>query len=313
MHHILLTGGCGYVGEPLTVALLDEGYEITVIDTQWFGCRLKPHQRLRIIKQDFREISGSLLKDAQTILHLANIANDPSVELDQLLAWEVNVLGTMQLADKAMRAGVRQFIYASSGSVYGVKEESQVTEDLTLVPISAYNKTKMTAERIVLSYGKEMIVQCIRPATICGVSPRTRLDLSVNMLTFQALSRKLITVFGGNQMRPNVSLKDMIRIYSHFLKLGDKYSGCFNAGFQNMSILEIAELINKFVPCEIKISESNDPRSYRLNSDKLLATGFEPKYTVEDAILEIIEAYNSAQILETDQNYNVRWMKKLLS
>ena len=150
------------------------------------------------------------------ILHLAN-TNDPGVELNPTLSWEVNVLAGQQLADRAVRAGVKQFIYASSGSVYGVKEEPQVTEDLPLVPISVYNKTKMVAERVLLSYQDAFRVHCVRPATVCGWSSRMRLDVSVNMLTLQALKNGRITVFGGQQTRPNIHIQDMVRVYQHFL------------------------------------------------------------------------------------------------
>ena len=184
--NILITGGCGYVGTVLTETLLNDGYKITVIDTQWFGNNLKKHPNLINIKGDIRNIESINLEKIDTILHLANIANDPAVELNPTLSWEVNVLAAQQLADKAIRHGVKHFVYASSGSVYGVKDEPQVTEELSLVPISVYNKTKMVAERVLLSYKDKMQVHCIRPATVCGMSPRMRLDVSVNMLTFHA-------------------------------------------------------------------------------------------------------------------------------
>ena len=173
-----------------------------------------------------------------TIIHLANIANDPAVEL--LTSWEVNVLAGQQLIDKASRSGIKHFIFASSGSVYGIKDEEKVTEDLPLVPISVYNKTKMVAERVFLSYSDKMQVHCIRPATVCGLSPRMRLDVSVNMLTFQALKNKRITVFGGMQTRPNIHVKDMANVYKHFIENPDISSGCYNAGFENLEIIEIA-------------------------------------------------------------------------
>ena len=143
---------------------------------------------------------------------MANIANDPAVDLNPNLSWEVNVLAGQQLADRAIRNDVKQFIFASSGSVYGIKDEEKVTEDLKLVPISVYNKTKMIAERVFMSYQNEMQIHCIRPATVCGLSPRMRLDVSVNMLTYQALKNKKITVFGGKQTRPNIHIKDMANV-----------------------------------------------------------------------------------------------------
>ena len=309
--NILITGGCGYVGTVLTETLLNDGHKINVIDTQWFGNHLKEHPNLINIKGDIRNIESINLEKIDTILHLANIANDPAVELNPTLSWEVNVLAAQQLADKAIRNGVKHFVYASSGSVYGVKDEPQVTEELSLVPISVYNKTKMVAERVLLSYKDKMQVHCIRPATVCGMSPRMRLDVSVNMLTFQALKNKKITVFGGNQTRPNIHMKDMVRVYQHFVNNSDIESGCYNAGFENISILQIAEMVKNKLGAEIIVSESNDPRSYRQNSDKLLNTGFKQEYGVDYAINEIIDAYNDKTLVESDSCYTVKWMKNL--
>lgn len=309
--NILITGGCGYVGTVLTETLLNDGHKITVIDTQWFGNHLKEHPNLINIKGDIRNIESINLEKIDTILHLANIANDPAVELNPTLSWEVNVLAAQQLADKAIRNGVKHFVYASSGSVYGVKDEPQVTEELTLVPISVYNKTKMVAERVLLSYKDKMQVHCIRPATVCGMSPRMRLDVSVNMLTFQALKNKKITVFGGDQTRPNIHMKDMVRVYQHFVNNSDIESGCYNAGFENISILQIAEMVKNKLGAEIVVSESNDPRSYRQNSDKLLSTGFKQEYGVDYAINEIIDAYKNGILAESDSCYTVKWMKNL--
>jgi nucleoside-diphosphate-sugar epimerase len=308
---ILITGGCGYVGTMLTQTLLNDGHEVIVVDTQWFGNFLPDHPRLTIFKQDIRDMDSIQLDGVKCILHMANIANDPSVELNPTLSWEVNVLAAQQLAEMAIRAGVQQFIYASSGSVYGIKEEEHVTEDLTLVPISVYNKTKMVAERVLLSYQDQMQVINIRPATVCGYSLRMRLDVSVNMLTMLALKNGKITVFGGQQTRPNIHIQDLIRVYLHFLKNPELSSGCYNAGFENISILDIAKQVQEKVPSEIVISESNDPRSYRQNSDKLKATGFEQKYFIKDAIDEVIEKYHSGELKDEAQCYNVKWMKHL--
>jgi nucleoside-diphosphate-sugar epimerase len=308
---ILITGGCGYIGSILTPKLLNDGYTVTVVDTQWFGNFLKPHPNLTILKQDIRDVKKIPLDGVEKIIHLANIANDPGVELNPTLSWEINVLAGQQLADKAVRAGIKQFVYASSGSVYGVKEEAQVTEDLSLVPISVYNKTKMVAERVLMSYQESMQIHCIRPATVCGWSPRMRLDVSVNMLTLQALKSSQITVFGGKQTRPNIHIQDMARVYQHFLTNPGLPSGCYNAGFENISILDIAKLVQEQIPAEIIISESNDPRSYRQNSDMLQGAGFEPKYKVSDAIDEVIEKYQSGELNDSDQCYTVKWMKYL--
>jgi nucleoside-diphosphate-sugar epimerase len=309
---LLVTGGCGFVGSVLTPALLNAGHDVVVVDTMWFGDFLQPHPRLTVVTADVRDTDAMPLKGVEAIIHLANIANDPSVELNPVLSWEVNVLATMQLADRAVREGVRQFVYASSGSVYGVKEEEHVTEDLTLVPISVYNKTKMVAERVLLSYQDRMRVHCVRPATVCGYSPRMRLDVSVNMLTMQALRNKRITVFGGQQVRPNIHILDMVAVYLHLLDR-DIPSGCYNAGFENLSLLAIADAVKKYVPAEVVVTASNDPRSYRLNSDKLVKTGFRPAHGVANAISEIIDAVAAGRLVDEDRCYNVKWMKTVLA
>jgi len=309
--NILLTGGCGYVGTPLTESLLDAGHTVTVVDLQWFGNLLAPHPKLTVIREDVRNAERIAMKGFDVVMHLANIANDPCSDLNSKLNWEVNALATMLLVERAIDAGVGQFIFASSGSVYGVKEEAEVTEDLSLVPISDYNKTKMVSERILLSYADRILVNIVRPATICGYSPRMRLDLSVNMLTMQALMNRRITVFGGEQTRPNIHLQDMIRVYHHFLKNGAKFPGIFNAGFENISILDIAYRVTRHVPAEVVVTPSNDPRSYRLSSKKLLATGFERKFGVEDGINEVIAAHRDGRLRDNESYYNIKTMKKL--
>jgi nucleoside-diphosphate-sugar epimerase len=309
--NILLTGGCGYIGTVLTRSLLEDGHDVCVVDTQWFGNHLASHPRLTVLRQDTRNVDAIPLAGVDSVIHLANIANDPGVELNPTLSWEVNVLAAQQLADRAVRAGVKQFLFASSGSVYGIKDEPQVTEDLTLVPISTYNKTKMVAERVLLSYADHLRVQCIRPATVCGYSPRMRFDVSVNMLTWQALNGGRITVFGGAQTRPNIHIEDMVDVYRHFLGSPGIASGCYNAGFENISILDIAERVRRKVPADIVVSASNDPRSYRQNSDKLLSTGFVQGHTVDDAIDDIVDRYRAGALSDSDRCHTVRWMKHL--
>ncbi len=308
---ILVLGGCGYVGTTLTRTLLDEGHFVTVADIMWFGNYLPAHKNLRVIKEDIRNSEKIPMDNIDVIIHLANVANDPCGELNSKLAWEVNVLASMRLVERAIEHKVKQFILASSGSVYGVKDEPEVTEELSLVPISDYNKTKMVSERVLLSYQDKICVQMIRPATVCGYSPRMRLDLSVNMLTMQALANGKITVLGGNQTRPNIHLKDMVGVYLHCLKEGNKLAGIYNAGFENISILDIANKVVEYVPAKIVVSESNDPRSYRLSSRKLLATGFKPKYCVDDAIKELAEQFKSGNLKDEDKWYNIRTMKAL--
>ena len=306
---ILVTGGCGYKGHILIPKLLARSYEVVAFDTQWFGSFLASDENLTMIKGDVRDIDTVPLDGVDCIIHLSSIANDPCGDLDPKLTWEVSALATMQLADKAKRVGVKQFIYASSGSVYGIKEEPQVTEDFALKPISEYNKTKMTAERVLLSYRDDMAIQIIRPATVCGYSPRMRLDVSVNMLTMQALSKGKITVFGGQQTRPNIHIDDITDIYLHLID-HPEVTGIYNAGFENISILDIANLVTKYVPVEIVVTASSDPRSYRVNSDKLLATGFKPKKTVEDAVREIIEKFRAGELKDEDHFCNLKWMQK---
>jgi nucleoside-diphosphate-sugar epimerase len=309
--NILVTGGCGYVGTPLTLSLLDAGHQVTVYDIQWFGNYLPDHPALTVVQGDIRNAEAIPMEGKDVVIHLANIANDPCSDLDSKGNWEVNALSTMLLAERAIACGVKQLIFASSGSVYGVKEEPLVTEDLSLVPISDYNKTKMVSERVLLSYAKDLVVNIVRPATVCGYSPRMRLDLSVNILTMQAVTKGRITVFGGDQTRPNIHIKDMVRVYHHFLKNGMGLPGIFNAGFENISILDIANRVNRHVPAEIVVTPSNDPRSYRLSSAKLLATGFEQKFTVEDAIVEIIEAFRSGKLADEEKYYNIKTMLKM--
>ena len=308
---LLVTGGCGYIGTVLTERLLLDGHQVTVVDTQWFGNHLAEHPELVVLKQDIRDSRAIPVEGVDTVLHLANIANDPAVELNPELSWEVNVLAGQQLADLAVRAGVRQFIYASSGSVYGVKQEEEVTEDLALEPISVYNKTKMAAERVLLSYRDEMTVHCVRPATVCGLSPRMRLDVAVNMLTYQALSGGRMTIFGGRQTRPNIHIKDMVGVYQHLLARPDLPTGCYNAGFENLSILEVAELVQTEVPAEIVVTESVDPRSYRQNSDKLCSSGFAPAFTVSDAITDISRSFKEGTLPDSPECFTVDWMRQL--
>tara|TARA_B100001175_G_C19481402_1_gene627303 strand:+ start:605 stop:1546 length:942 start_codon:yes stop_codon:yes gene_type:complete len=308
---ILVTGGCGYVGSVLTNHLLKENHKVTVIDTQWFGNYLKKHPNLINKKIDIRNFPEKILKNVDVVFHLANIANDPSVELNPELAWEVNCLGTQKLIEKCIKNKVKKFIFASSGSVYGIKKEKHVTEDLDLVPISTYNKTKMVAERILLSYSNYIENFIIRPATVCGISPRMRFDVSVNMLTLHALKKKKITVFGGNQIRPNIHIDDLINLYKFIINNKNFKAGIYNAGFENISILDIAKKINKKIKSDIIILPSNDPRSYRQNSDKLLKTGFKQKYNVELAIEQIIQEYNRNPNIENLKSYTVKWMKKI--
>ena len=306
---LLITGGCGYVGTKLTeAALARTPHEVTVLDAMWFGNRLTPHPRLTVQAMDVRKIDEVDLSAYDTIFHLANIANDPSVELNPYSSWEVNVLAGMRLIDRAARQGVKQFVFASSASVYGLKSEPRVTEELELLPLSEYNKTKMVAERVVLSYADTMITTVIRPATVCGLSPRMRLDVVVNMLTMQALTKGAVTVLGGDQTRPNIHIDDLVDAY--LFAFERRLSGVYNAGFENLTVLAIAELVTREAPATIDVRPSNDPRSYFVCSDKLLGTGFTPRKNVQLAIREIAAAFREGRLKDDPSAYNVHWMRQ---
>ena len=307
---ILVTGGCGYCGTRLTEALLARtGQDVIALDTGWFGNYLTPHPRLTVTIMDVRDTNAVDLTGVDTVFHLAGIANDPAADLNPYASWEVNVLATMRLADRAARARVKQFIFPSSGAVYGVRSEPDITEDLELMPISDYNKTKMVAERVLLSYADRMIVTIFRPATVCGLSPRMRLDLSVNILTMSALTKGVITVFGGAQVRPNIHIDDLVDLY--LFAVERRMAGVYNAAFENLTIREIADLVTTQVTAEIAVKpDSADPRSYRLNSDKLLRTGFRPKKNVSIAIGELAAAYRSGTLIDRPNWHTVSWMKQ---
>jgi len=309
INKILVTGATGYKGSVLVPKLLNKGYKVIAFDLQWFGNQLPRHENLTVIKGDVINTASIALDEVDAVIHLASIANDPCGDLNPKLTWETSALATMQLADRAKRAGIKHFIYASSGSVYGVKDEDSVTEDLTLKPISEYNKTKMVSERVLLSYSEDMTVQIVRPATVCGLSPRMRLDVAVNMLTMQALKNGKITVFGGDQARPNIHIDDITDLYL-FLLENPQVTGIYNAGFENITVGEIADIIKEKINAEVITTPSNDPRSYRVNSDKLLATGFKPKKDVRTAIEEMIVAYNEGTLVDQDKWYNLKWMEK---
>ena len=308
---ILITGACGYQGTKLIPLLLSKKHKVTAIDTQWFGNKLKKNKNLKNYKKNILDIKKNDLKEIDVIIHLASIANDPMGDLNKNLTWEVSCLGTMQLLELAVKNKVKKFIYASSASVYGVKKEKKVIETLSLKPISTYNKAKMIAEKTILSYSNKIDVTIVRPATVCGVSPRMRFDLSVNMMAYQAIKNKKMTVFGGQQTRPNIHIDDLLDLYQFFLKKNKKFNGIFNAGFENLKIIEIAKKVKKIIPAEIKIFKNNiDIRDYRLDSSKLLSLGFKPKKNVEDAIREIKEHYGK-NINKVDKScFSIEWLSK---
>ncbi len=308
---IAILGAFGYTGTILTNRILAEGHKVIAIDNGWFGDKLKKHKSLKKIIIDVRNLNKVSLKGVDSLIHLANIANDPSVELNQNLSWEVNTLATKTIIEKCIKDKIKHFIFASSGSVYGLKKEKKVTEELSLEPISTYNKTKMISERIIQSYKDKIKYHIIRPATVCGYSPRMRLDVTVNMFVYQAMKKKYIQVLGGKQIRPNIHIEDLTNVYLHFIKNKNINSGIYNAGFENLSILEIAKMVSKKCDCKIKISKKiNDQRSYRQNSDKLISTGFKQMYSVKDAINELSEKFKNKKIIPDASCFTVKFMKK---
>jgi nucleoside-diphosphate-sugar epimerase len=306
---IIILGGCGYVGSVLVKKLLDLGHKVLVVDAQWFGNYLRPTNNLNVVKSDIRNLKKISFKGYEVIIHLANIANDPTSELNPNLSWEINVLAIHQIINKAINEGIKKFIYASSGSVYGVKKEKKVTEKLSLVPLSVYNKTKMIAERVILSFKNQIKVFIIRPATVCGLSPRMRLDLTINMLTAQALQNGIINVFGGKQRRPNIHIEDLTNVFIMFSEK-NKATGIYNAGFENYSVLKIAKIIKKKINCTIKIKKSTDRRSYNLDSNKLIKLGFRPKHKITDAIDEVKSYLIKSKNPYKENWYSVSWLKK---
>ena len=307
---IIVLGGCGYVGSVLVEKLLKKNYKVLVVDTKWFGNYLKKNKNLRVIKCDIRNLNKISFRGYNKIIHLANIANDPTADLDPTLSWEINALSTHQIIYKAIDEGIEQFIFSSSGSVYGIKKENKVTEDLQPEPISVYNKTKMIAERVLLSFSDKINLQIIRPATVCGISPRMRLDLTVNLLTMQAITKKQITVLGGKQKRPNIHIQDLTDVFIYFLESKIK-NGIYNAGFENLSILKIAKIVKNKIPSKIIIKKSNDIRSYNIDSSKLIMTGYKPKFSIEDAICQIRDDFLNRKFLIKKEWYSVNWLKKI--
>ncbi len=318
MKNIFITGGGGYIGTNLVKELIKLNYNVTVIDTFWFGNYLERSNKLKIIKKDIRNIDKKDLNQIDCIIHLASIANDPAAELDSKLTWEVNVLATYKLINIAIEQKVKKFIFASSGSVYGIKKEKKVTENLSLEPISEYNKSKMIGERILLSYKKNIDLTILRPATVCGYSPAMRLDVAVNALTFGSLKNNIIQVNGGKQIRPNLTMYDMIGAYKFSLKRKFKKNReinntIFNLGFENLSIINMANRIRKTLGLKsrIIIKASNDPRSYRQNSDRIIQEGFSPQRKIEDSILEIKEHFIKKKIKKNKSYFRINTLKMI--
>jgi nucleoside-diphosphate-sugar epimerase len=311
--NFLITGGAGYIGTKLTKHLLSNNHKVLVVDNLWFGNQHARHKNLKIIKEDVRNFDKLNIKNIHTIIHLANIANDPTVELNPTLSWEVNVLASKIIAEHAIKNKVKKIIFFSSGSVYGVKKEKKVTEDLKLNPISVYNKTKMIAERIFLSYKNQINIKCLRPATVSGFSERLRLDLTVKKLKFDAFYKKKIFVDGGAQIRPTVNLKDIIRVVDHLLFAKKKFrDNIYNMGFENLSIMQVAKKIQKKTGAKLIVKKKIDIRSYRQDSSRLIKTGFKPRFNVDDSIDELILHFSQKKLNQFGKNnFNLIKMKKL--
>lgn len=327
---IFVTGGAGYVGSLLVPQLLDIGYKVTVYDTMYFGDNFFPkgNPDLVLVKGDIRDTArlADALKSIEVVISLGCISNDASFELDEKLSTSINLDAFEPMVIAAKRAGVKRFIYASSSSVYGVSDSPDVTEDHPLVPLTLYNKYKGMCEPLLFKHqSPDFTCVTIRPATLCGYAPRQRLDLSVNILTNHAINKNKITVFGGAQKRPNLHIQDMVDLYKLLLSVPDeKIAGqTFNAGFQNMSIMEIAQTAKRIVEemypdkgdIPIVTTSTDDNRSYHVNSDKIQRVlGFKPKLTVEDAIRDLCVAFRSGKLpnsLDDTFYFNVRRLKEL--
>jgi nucleoside-diphosphate-sugar epimerase len=328
MQKVLVTGGAGYVGHVLTPRLLAAGYEVTVYDALFFGCRLPNHPKLRVIKGDIRDRAKveAALEGQDAVLHLACISNDASFELDEKLSQTINYDAFEPLVVAAKKAGAKRFVYCSSSSVYGVSNSPEVTEEHPLVPLTLYNKFKGMCEPLLWKHkSDDFTAVVIRPATVCGYSPRTRLDLSVNILTNHAVNKGTITVFGGSQMRPNLHIEDMVDAYELMLTAPhEKVHGeVFNIGFENHSIADLAKTVRAVVqqdlpekgPIEIVTTPSDDNRSYHVNSDKIRRVlGFRPQRTIEGAVRDLVRAFHNHMLedsFESDWYYNVRTMKRI--
>ncbi|CAN0367957.1 unnamed protein product, partial [Phaeothamnion confervicola] len=309
-----VAGGAGYVGSVLVPRLLEAGYKVRLLDLFLYGeeplAAVRNHPNLTCIEGDVRNQTAvrQMLEGCSAVIHLACISNDPSVELDPDLSHTVNFESFGPFVKASKELGVRRFIFASSGSVYGVSETPDVTEEHPLVPVSLYNKYKAKCEPVLLQERTESFTPVIiRPATICGFSPRQRLDLTVNILTTHAYFNRKITVFGGSQMRPNLHMNDMIDLYLKMLDYPDELiSGeIFNASYQNFSVAATAKIVQQLVSqrfpewgeLPIVTLPSDDIRSYHMSSVKLeKVLGFKPRYTVEDGANQLLDAFSAGKM-----------------
>lgn len=323
---VLVTGGAGYVGSCLVPKLLQAGYHVKVLDLCLYGedvlDAVKGHAELEQIKGDMRDLPllEKSVDGCDAVIHLACISNDPSFELDPSLGRSINYEAFIDLVAVSKRAGIKRFIYASSSSVYGVKSELEVTEDLPLEPLTDYSKYKALCEDVLMKERVPGFVTLIlRPATVCGYAPRLRLDLTVNILTNHAWNNRKILVFGGDQMRPNIHVEDMSDLYVKTLQYPDELidGKIFNAGYENHTVMEIARKVRGVVggDVEIEVQPTNDNRSYRVSSEKIKRElGFEARRTLEDAIRGLVAAFQDGKIpdsMSAAKYYNIKTMQAI--
>lgn len=328
---VLITGGAGYVGAVLTPTLLNADYRVKVLDLFTFGAAedvLPKHENLEAIQGDLRDQSllRSAMAGVDAVIHLACVSNDPSFELNPALGRSINFDAFEPLVRIARESGVRRFIYASSSSVYGISDQPNVSEEHPLKPLTDYSKFKAMCEPMLLQWRSDDFTPVIvRPATVCGYSPRQRLDLTVNILTNHAVHNGQITVFGGSQLRPNIHIQDMAALYRLLLQLPDeRVSGrVWNAGYQNHSVSEIAEIVKRVVeaempdvaPVSIVTTPSDDLRSYHIASDKIKQDiGFEPSHTIEDAVRDLVQAFKQGRLpdaMSDPRYFNVKVMQAM--
>ena len=323
---VLVTGGAGYVGSVLVPKLLDAGYSVKVLDLFIYGrhplVAVKDHPNLELITGAIRDRMGleRHLPGCDAVIHLACISNDPSFELDSDLGKSINYDAFFDLVDVSKASGVRRFVYASSSSVYGIKNDAEVTENLPLLPLTDYSKYKAMCEEVLLSKREPGFVPVIlRPATVCGFSPRLRLDLIVNILTNHAVNTRRINVFGGTQLRPNIHIEDVTDLYVKSLEWPDKAvdGNIFNAGYDNQTVGEIAESVRLLVGDDVGVvtTESYDNRSYHISSAKILReVGFAPKFSTADAVRDLVAAFKGGRIpdsMTADRYYNIKTMQSL--
>lgn len=321
INKIFITGGAGYVGAILVPRLLKEGYSITVIDLMMYGENvLEPNEKLTVIKGDIRdtELLKKTIPGNDAVIHLACISNDPSFELNPELGKSINLDAFEPLVLISKESGVQRFIYASSSSVYGVKEEKDVHEEMSLEPLTDYSKFKADCEKIIAKYqSDDFTTVTIRPATVCGYSPRQRLDVVVNILTNLAFHKREISVFGGKQLRPNIHIADMADAYVTLLKAPkEKIAGeIFNAGFENQTVLDLAETVQKVIGEDVKLiaTPTNDNRSYHISSKKIAERlGFVPSHTIQEAVEDLKNAFEKGLLPDslTDEKYfNIKTMQ----